>query len=145
MASVFTSSLRLCAEAGMVNLGVVALDGTKMGCPAALDANRTKDHIEEAVKKMLEEAEAADAAEDAALRPRRHRRRAARAPAGSMQLAASAWPQAKAVLDAQDKAAQEAHEAHLAQRAEKEETSGKKLRGRKPKTPDTSEAKVNVS
>jgi transposase len=45
MASVFTSSLRLCAQAGMVSLGVVAVDGTKMGCPAALDANRTKDHI----------------------------------------------------------------------------------------------------
>jgi hypothetical protein len=35
MASVFTSSLRLCATAGMVHLGVVAVDGTKMGCPAA--------------------------------------------------------------------------------------------------------------
>jgi transposase len=144
MASVFTSSLRLCSEAGMVSLGVVAVDGTKMGCPAALDANRTKDHIENAVRKMLEEAEDVDAAEDALygpdatgdeppahLRGREARRK---------RLA-----EAKAVLDAQDKAAQEAHQAHLAERAEKEQASGKKLRGRKPKAPDTSEAKANVS
>jgi transposase len=144
MASVFTSSLRLCAEAGMVSLGVVALDGTKMGCPAALDANRTKDHIEEAVRKMLEEAEEADAAEDALYgadatgdEPPAHLRGKA---ARRARLA-----QAKAVLDAQEKAANEAHEVHLAERTEKEESSGKKLRGRKPKAPDTSEAKANVS
>jgi transposase len=144
MASVFTSSLRLCSEAGMASVGVVALDGTKMGCPAALDANRTKDHIEEAVRKMLEEAEAADAAEDAIfgpdatgdelpahLRGREARRK---------RLA-----EAKAALDAQEKAAKEAHEAHLAERTEKEQASGQKLRGRKPKAPDTSEAKANVS
>jgi transposase len=144
MASVFTSSLRLCAQAGMVSLGVVAVDGTKMGCPAALDANRTKDHIEAAVQKMFEDAAAVDAAEDAALgadvtgdEPPAHLRGKE---ARRKRLAA-----AKAELDAQDKAAKEAHEAHLAERAEKEETSGKKLRGRKPKAPDTSEAKVNIS
>jgi transposase len=144
MASVFTSSLRLCSEAGMASVGVVALDGTKMGCPAALDANRTKDHIEETVRKMLEEAEAADAAEDAIFGPdatgdelpAHLRGREAR----RQRLA-----EAKAVLDAQDKAAKEAHEAHLAERTEKEQASGKKLRGRKPKAPDTSEAKANVS
>jgi transposase len=35
----FSDSLRLCASAGMAKVGVVALDGTKMGCPAALSAN----------------------------------------------------------------------------------------------------------
>ena len=144
LASVFTCSLRLCSQAGLVSLGVVAVDGTKMGCPAALDANRTKDHIEEAVRKMLEEAEAADAAEDALygpdatgdelpahLRGREARRK---------RLA-----EAKAVLDAQDKAAREAHEAHLAERAAREQASGHKLRGRKPTAPDTTEAKANLS
>jgi transposase len=42
LAAVFTASLRLCAQAGLVNVGRVALEGTKMGCPAALEANRTK-------------------------------------------------------------------------------------------------------
>jgi len=36
LASVFTESLRLCGQAGMVHVGLVAVDGTKMGCPAAL-------------------------------------------------------------------------------------------------------------
>src|SRR3977135_2868835 len=38
--ALFVSGLRLCAAAGLVDLSVVALDGTKMGSDAALDANR---------------------------------------------------------------------------------------------------------
>ncbi len=41
MREVFVAVLRLCHEAGLVRLGLVALDGTKMGANAALDANRT--------------------------------------------------------------------------------------------------------
>jgi transposase len=65
LASVFTESLRLCAQAGMVTVGLVAVDGTKMGCPAALAANRTKSHIDEQVATMLVEAAEVDASEDA--------------------------------------------------------------------------------
>ncbi|MHB8328928.1 MAG: transposase [Acidimicrobiales bacterium] len=144
MSSVFTSPLRLCAQAGMVSLGVVAVDGTKMRCPAALDANRTKDHIEAVVQQMFEDTAAQDVAEDAALGPdatgdeppAQLRGKAAR----RERLAA-----AKAELEAQDRAAKEAHEAHLAERAEKEQASGKRLRRRQPKAPDTSEAKANIS
>ncbi len=45
LAALFTDVLRLCAEAGMVKVGVVALDGTKMQADAALAANRTADAI----------------------------------------------------------------------------------------------------
>ena len=41
----FTDILRLCKEAGLVKVGVVALDGTKMAADAALDANRTYESI----------------------------------------------------------------------------------------------------
>lgn len=41
LAALFTDVLRLCAEAGVVKVGVVALDGTKMKADAALAANRT--------------------------------------------------------------------------------------------------------
>jgi len=67
LASMFTESLRLCAQAGMVKVGLVAVDGTKMGCPAALAANRTKSHIDEQVAAMLAEAAEVDAREDARL------------------------------------------------------------------------------
>src|SRR4030043_969166 len=52
----FTGVLRLCAEAGLVKAGVVALDGTKIKANASLSANRTQEHIEEEVRKMLAEA-----------------------------------------------------------------------------------------
>ena len=45
LAALFTDVLRLCAEAGVVKVGVVALDGTKMQADAALAANRTADAI----------------------------------------------------------------------------------------------------
>lgn len=60
----FTDVLKLCAKAGLVKVGVVALDGTKLKANAALEANRTYLHIEKEVKKMLTEAEAQDAEED---------------------------------------------------------------------------------
>ncbi len=41
VAALFTDVLRLCAEAGVVKVGVVALDGTKIKAAAALAANRT--------------------------------------------------------------------------------------------------------
>ena len=58
MREVFVAVLRLCREAGLVRLGLVALDGTKVRANAALDANRTAASVDEQVAKML--AEAAD-------------------------------------------------------------------------------------
>lgn len=59
----FVDVLRLCREGGLVKVGVVALDGTKMKANAALSANRGYGPIEEEVKKMLQEA-AKDQEED---------------------------------------------------------------------------------
>jgi len=61
----FVEVLRLCKEAKMLKLGTVALDGTKIKGNTSLAANRTSDALESEVRKMLREAEAADAAEDA--------------------------------------------------------------------------------
>src|SRR5579863_757355 len=68
----FTEVLKLCAKAGLVKVGVVALDGTKLRANAALEGNRTYEHIEKEVGKMLKEAEATDAKEDGLL-GREHR------------------------------------------------------------------------
>jgi len=54
----------LCAEAGLVKSGVVALDGTKVKANASLSANRTQEHMEEEVRKMLAEAREKDEEED---------------------------------------------------------------------------------
>jgi transposase len=61
LGGLFSQVLRLLAAEGMVSLGMVSLDGTKLAGNAAQKANRTLPQIE----KLLAEAAAADAAEDA--------------------------------------------------------------------------------
>ena len=56
----FTQVLRLCREAGLVQLGVVALDGTKVAANASLAANREYQTLEAEVRKILAEAKVAD-------------------------------------------------------------------------------------
>ena len=65
----FVEVLRLCHEAGLVKLGVVALDGTKVAANAALAANRSHAAIAEEVRRMLAEAKAVDAEKDALFGP----------------------------------------------------------------------------
>ena len=64
LVSCFTQVLRLCAEAGLVRIGTVALDGTKILANASLRANRSKESIEAEVAAILAEAAAADEGED---------------------------------------------------------------------------------
>src|SRR5512147_1130551 len=51
----FTDIRRLCKEAGLVKVGLVALDGTKMAADAALEANRTRESIRSEVEALLSE------------------------------------------------------------------------------------------
>ena len=62
--SLFTDVLVLCFEAGLGSVGVVAVDGTKMGCNASLSANRTRASIEAEVAAMFVDADRVDGAED---------------------------------------------------------------------------------
>src|SRR3972149_5381432 len=64
MEKLFVQVLRLCREAGLVKLGVVALDGTKVAANAALDANKSHGFLKEEVRRMVAEAKAVDAEED---------------------------------------------------------------------------------
>jgi transposase len=64
MKEVFLGVLRLCREAGLVKLGLVALDGTKVQGNASLEANRTIASIETEIAQILAEAQATDARED---------------------------------------------------------------------------------
>jgi transposase len=73
LSGLFLESLRLCQAAGMVRLGRVALDGTKLKASAsrhkAMSYARMAEReaaLEAEVARILEEAEALDAAEDAA-------------------------------------------------------------------------------
>ncbi|MGH2445442.1 MAG: transposase [Candidatus Limnocylindria bacterium] len=141
----FDEVLRLCAAAGLGQLGLVALDGTRIAANAALAANRTVDRLSAEIDRILAEAAAVDAAEDAQFGPDRR---------GDELPAALADPrsrlarlqEAKRQLAAADATRRVAHDEHLAQRAEVEAAAGRGLRGRKPKPPQPApKAKVNVS
>src|SRR4030042_5280604 len=64
----FGAVLGLCAEAGMIKPGLLAVDGTKLKASASLAANRSyaslKGEYEELARRILEEAERVDAEED---------------------------------------------------------------------------------
>jgi hypothetical protein len=64
LAELFSQVLALCAAAGMVKVGRVAVDGTKVRANAGLGANRGYEAIREEVEGMLAEADAVDAAEE---------------------------------------------------------------------------------
>jgi transposase len=64
LAGFLVESLRLCAAAGMVKVGVVALDGTKLAGNAADKANRTQERLDAEVAEILRQAAEADQRED---------------------------------------------------------------------------------
>jgi hypothetical protein len=66
VAAVLVTSLRLCAEAGLLTVGASAVDGTKIGANASPDADRTLEELTKKITAILAEAEALDTAEGAA-------------------------------------------------------------------------------
>ena len=130
LAELFVQVLALCAKAGMVRVGTVAVDGTKLAANAGISANRSYEKIRGEVERMLAEAEAVDAAEDerfgdargTSCRPSWPTR--SRAANGSSAPSASwrpsrrrAWPSIEAML---------------ARRAEYAERTGRPAMGRPP-------------
>jgi hypothetical protein len=61
LAGLFTDVLAVCARAGLVNVGVVAIDGTKMSANASQERNHGYERI---VREILAEAARIDAEED---------------------------------------------------------------------------------
>jgi hypothetical protein len=62
LADFLVQSLKLCAAAGLVRRGLVAVDGTKVAANAASRANRTLVKLQEEVAQMLREAAETDQA-----------------------------------------------------------------------------------
>ena len=136
MKMVFLAVLRLCREAGLVRLGLVALDGTKVQGNASLEANRTGASIEAEIEKILAEAEATDAKEDSqaaaqqgADLPKPLARRAERL---------ARLRKCKEKLEARAAAAAARQQAKIDAREAEEQATGKRRRGRKRKAADPS-------
>ncbi len=134
LAETFTSVLALCAKAGLVSVGTVALDGTLIAGNASRAATRTHAAIREEVEQILAEAGQADAAEDAA-------HGEARGDELPEQLAdrrsrIERLRRCRERLEAEQSQAHAAHEENLRWRAQWETENGRKLGGRKPTPPD---------
>ena len=145
--NLFLEVLRLCAEADLVKLGKVSLDGTKIKANASLAANRTLNRLEQEVDKILAEAAAKDAEEDNAFGPDK---RGDELPK-DLQDRNSRLNRLKACkerLEREKAEARQARQAKIDQRLAAEEATGKKHRGRRPKSPEKAEnkeAKANVT
>jgi len=122
--------LGLCARAGLVQVGVIAVDGTKISANASKNANRTYEQI---VREILDEAATADAAADARLGDRRGDELPGELADRSSRRARLRAAKERLVAEARD--ARDARAAHLKARAELEEQRGRKLRARKPIAP----------
>jgi transposase len=143
----FTDILRLCKEAGLVKVGLVALDGTKVAADAALEANRTYESIRTEVETMLRDAESKDVEEDQSFGPERRGDElpeAMRDRCGRLER----LKRCRERLEAEAAAAGAEYARKLQERAAQEAETGQKLRGRKPKPVSEApqaEAKANVT
>ena len=145
--NLFLEVLRLCSEAGLIKLGKVALDGTKIKANASLASNRTLEHLEREVEKMLAEADAKDAEEDE-LYGKDKRGDELPEDLQNRKSRLERLKVCKERLEQEKAEAREAQQDKVDQREEKEKQTGKKPRGRKPKSPDDVEnknAKANVT
>ena len=136
MKEVFLGVLRLCREAGLVKLGLVALDGTKVQGHTSLDANRTISSIEAEIAQILAEAEATDARENSQTAAQQGASLPKSLAGRADRLAR--LRRCKEKLERQAEAAAARQQAKIDAREAEEQATGKRRRGRKPKAADPS-------
>jgi transposase len=126
LAGFLVESLKLCAVAGLLRLGVVALDGTKVAANAADKANRTREKLEAEVAEILRQAEETDRDEDRRLGNARGDElpKAVASKAGRL----ARLRQAKAQLETEAAAREQAYQQRVAAH-----TTAAKAKGRKPR------------
>jgi transposase len=133
LADLFDQVLRLAAEIGLVKVGLVALDSTRVKADASPGANHSGDWIRGEVDKIIKEARANDDEED--------RRAASSGDEIPQELIEpdsrlARLLAAKTRLDDDAARRQAAYEAKLAAREEHKVRTGKAMTGRKPKPPE---------
>lgn len=147
LAGLFTQVLQLCQKAGLVKLGHIAIDGSKMKANAskhkAMSYERmcaAEKKLEQEVLALLQEAQRVDAEEDATYGKGKHddelpnelKRREDRI---------RKIREAKAALEQEAKEKAAEAEAKRAERERDAAEKGRKVSGPKPKTPDPEQAK----
>jgi len=149
LAGLFVQVLRLCQRAGLVKLGHVALDGTKVKANAskhkAMSYERmckAEQELEQEVKRLLEQAEKVDGAEDQEY----GRKRGDELPAELARRESRLVKIRQAKAELEEEAGQRAEQAaagaqaKIAERRLKEQQTGKKAMGREPTVVDPQRA-----
>lgn len=133
IAALFGQVLGLCVSAGIVDAGVIAIDGTKIQADASFFANRDREQL---AKAILDEAEQTDVAEDELL-----------GDCSGAELPAE-WAggrgrrdRIRAALEELDRQSARDYDSRMAERARKEQALGRKLTGPPPK-PDAARRKA---
>jgi transposase len=124
IAGLFGQVLGLCVKTGLVDAGVVAIDGTKIAADASFFANRRREDL---AAEILDEAEATDAAEDALLGDRRREELPDEWAGGRDRR-----DRIRAALEELDRQKSRDYESRMAERAQKEAELGRTLTGPKP-------------
>jgi transposase len=140
LAGLFDEVLRLCAKAGLGQVGVVAVDGTKIKADASPARNRKPDEIERIVEQMLAQADAIDAEEDRLYGDKRGDELPEHL--ADPERRAEALTRAREELEAERAQELADYEAKLAERAALKK-QGKKSRGKPLKHPERRKRKRN--
>jgi hypothetical protein len=151
LAQLFTQILQLCNKAGLVKLGHVAIDGTKVQANASKHKAMSYDRMEEKekqlkaeVEKLLAQAAETDAAEDA-LYGKGNRGDELTGELARRESRLKKIAEAKAALEQEAReraeAAKKVAEDKLEERRKKEEARGKKFGGRPPQVPNPEQAR----
>jgi transposase len=146
LADIFEQVLALCAKAGLLTVGLVALDGTLIAANASQAATRTYPQIRAEVERMLEEAAEIDQREDAELGAARGDELPAEL--SNRRSRRERLRRCKEALEGEHAAELHAHEDNLAWRVRWEAEHGRKLAGRKPAPPAPDalqKAKINTT
>lgn len=150
LAGLFMQALQLCEKAGLVKLGQVAMDGTKLKANAskhkAMSYDRMQEkekQLREEVEKLLAQATQVDAEEDTRYgKGKQGDELPAELARRESRLKKIAEAKAALEPEARERACQEkaAAEAKLAERQRQEEERGKKFGGGPPQVPDPEQA-----
>src|SRR5450432_4393571 len=151
LSGLFVQVLKLCAEAGLVKLGHVAIDGTKIKANASKHKamsykrmNETEARLKQEIDALLATARRTDAEEDAQYgKDRRGDELPVELQRRESRLQKIGEAKAALEQEAKEKASQQRAETEqkLAEREEEERRTGKKKRGRKPQAPDPEQAR----
>jgi hypothetical protein len=168
LADIFVPILHVCLEAGMGDVSLAAIDGSKFRCPASLRANRKLPSIERELARITEEIEGelariateilaasqrADLDDDTLFDPPPPREPGTLPDIVGLpkKLHGKATrrarlAKAKELLDNEYRARCAGHDDRMAGRAATEAATGKKIRGRKPAPPQPDpDQKINVT